>query len=124
MKRLGLIEEWHDRKITAGSEWNKIISDSLENANIILLLVSIDFISSEYCYDIELERALERHANDEAVVVPIVIRNCLWQHTPFAKLQALPKDAKAVSSWGDRDDAFSTIAESVRQIAVQLLTEV
>jgi hypothetical protein len=123
LKRLGLVEEWNDRKITAGAEWDKVISENLESANIILLLVSIDFITSAYCYDIELERALERHAKGEAIVVPIVVRNCLWQHTPFAKLQALPKDAKAISSWGDRDDAFTTIAESIRQVAEQLLAE-
>jgi hypothetical protein len=123
LKRLGLVEEWNDRKITAGAEWDKVISENLEKASHILLLVSIDFITSAYCYDVELERALERHAKGEAVVVPIVVRNCLWQHTPFAKLQALPKDAKAISSWGDRDDAFTTVAESIRQIAEQLLAE-
>lgn len=123
LKRLGLVDEWHDRKITAGAEWDKVISENLEEAHIILLLVSIDFITSTYCYDVELERALERHAKNEAVVVPIVVRNCLWQHTPFAKLQALPKDAKAISSWGDRDDAFTTVAESIRQISEQLLAE-
>jgi len=123
LKRLGLVEEWHDRKITAGAEWDKVISEKLEAAKIILLLVSIDFITSAYCYDVELERALERHAKNEAVVIPIVVRNCLWQHTPFAKLQALPKDAKAVSSWSDRDDAFTIIAESIRQIAEQLLAD-
>lgn len=123
LERLGLVEEWNDRKITAGAEWDQVISEKLEKANIILLLVSIDFITSKYCYDVELERALERHAKGEAVVVPIVVRNCLWQHTPFAKLQALPKDAKAVSSWGDRDDAFTTIAESIRKIADHQLAE-
>lgn len=123
LQRLGLVEEWNDRKIAAGAEWDQIISENLDKANIILLLVSIDFITSKYCYDVELERALERHAKGEAVVVPIVMRNCLWHHTPFAKLQALPKDAKAVSSWGDRDDAFTTIAESIRQIAEQQLAE-
>jgi hypothetical protein len=123
LKRLGLVEDWNDRKIAAGSEWDQVISENLEKANIILLLVSIDFITSKYCYDVELERALDRHAKGEAVVVPIVVRNCLWQHTPFAKLQALPKDAKAVSSWGDQDDAFTTIAESIKQIAEQQLAE-
>lgn len=123
LKRLGLVEEWHDRKISAGDEWDKVISGNLEEANIILLLVSIDFITSKYCYEIELERALERHAKKEAVVIPIVVRNCLWRHTPFAKLQALPKDAKAISSWLDRDDAFTTVSESIYQIAEQLLAE-
>lgn len=123
LKRLGLIEQWNDRKISAGSEWDKVISENLETANIVILLVSIDLITSSYCYDIEMERALERHAKGESVVIPIVVRNCLWQHTPFAKLQALPKDAKAISSWSDRDDAFTTVTESIKQIAEQLLAE-
>lgn len=121
---LGLIEEWHDRKITAGTEWDKVISENMEKSNIILLLVSIDFIASKYCYEIELERALEMHANNEAIVVPVVVRNCLWQHTPFSKLQTLPKDAKAINSWVDRDDAYTSVAESIRQIAEKLLAEV
>lgn len=123
LKRLGLIEEWHDRKIPAGSEWDKVISENLEKAKIILLLVSIDFINSDYCYEIELERALEKHSKNEAVVIPVIVRNCLWQHTPFAKLQALPKDAKAISSWGDGDEAFTNISAAIKQVAEQLLAE-
>ncbi len=97
LKRLKLLDVWHDRKLAAGDEWEGEIAKNLEEADIILLLVSIDFINSKYCYDIELERALERHAERAAVVVPVIVRNCMWQHTPFAKLQVLPKDAKAIT---------------------------
>ncbi len=116
LRRLHRIEDWHDRKIKAGDDWEKSIADSLATADIILLLVSIDFINSKYCYDVELETAMERHSKGEAVVIPIILRNCLWHHTPFAKLQALPKDGKAVRTWTDPDEALTAVAEGIRQI--------
>jgi hypothetical protein len=116
LHRLGWIEAWHDRLIKPGEEWGKSISKSLESADLVLLLVSVDFINSSYCYDIEMDAALERHANGEAEVVPVILRSCLWQHTPFAKLQALPKDGKAVAAWVDRDEALTSVAEGVRQV--------
>jgi hypothetical protein len=123
LRRLRLIDAWHDRKLKAGDDWEKTISQQLENASIILLLVSIDFINSSYCYDIELDRALERHGKKEAVVIPVILRNCLWQHTPFAKIQALPKDGKAVRTWVDQDEALMNIADGVRQAAEDLRTK-
>lgn len=121
LQRLQLIESWHDRKIKAGDEWDKSISSNLEQADVILLLVSIDFINSGYCYDIELERAMERHAAGEAVVIPIILRSCMWQQTPFAKLQAVPKDARAIALWPDRDEALVSVAEAIRQVAEERL---
>jgi len=120
LKRLNLIDAWTDRKLKAGDDWEKDISANLEDADIILLLVSIDFINSKYCYDIELERALELHEANKAIVVPVILRSCLWQHTPFSKLQALPKDARAVWSWPDRDEAFADIAEGIRVLAERI----
>jgi hypothetical protein len=121
LRRQMLIDAWHDRKLKAGDEWDKVISQSLESAQIILLLVSIDFINSKYCYDVELERALERHQSNEARVIPVILRTCMWQQTPFANLQALPKDARAVSLWPDRDEALLNVAEGIRQVAGELL---
>jgi hypothetical protein len=123
LKRMNLIEAWHDRELTAGDEWEQEISGNLENADIILLLVSIDFINSEYCYDIELERALERHADGDAVVIPVILRTCMWHTTPFAKLQALPRDAKAVASWPDIDEALANVAEGIKVVAEKLRSE-
>ena len=122
LSRLGMIEAWHDRKIKPGDDWDKVISSNLEKADIILLLVSIDFINSSYCYDIELERALERQEKQEARVVPIILRPCMWQYTPFAKLQALPKESRAVSLWPDKDDALLNITEGLRVVAQELLS--
>src|ERR1035441_9343706 len=94
LKRDGLIQDWHDREITAGSEWAGQIDEHLNAADIVVLLVSPDFVASEYCYDIEMKRALERHAAGEARVVPVILRPSDWQTAPFAKLNALPKEAK------------------------------
>lgn len=117
LKQLNLIESWHDRKLVAGEDWEKSISKNLENADIILLLISIDFINSKYCFDIELERALELNEQKKAAVVPVILRNCLWQHTSFAKLQALPREARAVSAWPDQDEALTNVATGIKQLA-------
>jgi hypothetical protein len=123
LRRLGLIDTWHDRKIKPGDEWDKAVSSSIEKARIILLLVSIDFINSQYCYDVELARALERHAGEEARVIPVILRPCMWQQTPFAKLQSLPRDGKAGTIWPNHDEAFMNAAERARQAAKDLLDE-
>jgi len=96
------------------------ISANLEKAEIILLLISIDFINSPYCYDTEADRALELHQKQSARVIPIILRNCLWQSAAFAKLQALPKDGKAVTACTDQDEAFVNIAEGVKTVAEEL----
>ncbi len=121
LKRLHLIETWSDRNIKAGDNWGDEISKELETADIVLLLVSIDFINSKYCYDIELERALERSDEGSAIVIPVILRACLWQGAPFSKLQALPKDAKAVTSWSDQDEAFANVADGIKQAAERLI---
>lgn len=121
LERMGLITEWHDRKLLAGDTWGDVISQNLEQADIVLLLVSIDFINSKYCYDVELDRALERHADSTCRVIPIILRGCLWQHTPFSKLQVLPRDGKPAVSWPDLDDALAGIADGVRAAAEEVL---
>jgi hypothetical protein len=121
LERMGLIAQWHDRKLLAGDNWGDTISQNLDTADIVLLLVSIDFINSKYCYDVELGRALERHAKGACRVVPIILRGCLWQHTPFSRLQALPRDGKPVVSWPDRDEALAAVAEGLRASAQEIV---
>ena len=121
LTHLGMVESWDDRQIKPGDEWGDEISKNLEAADIIILIISVDFINSGYCYDIELKRAMERHDAGTAKVVPVIGRQCLWHHAPFGKIQALPKDAKAVSTWPDRDNALTTVAESIYKIAEHLL---
>ncbi|MEI7728057.1 MAG: COR domain-containing protein [Verrucomicrobiota bacterium] len=120
LKREGKISDWHDRRITAGTEWAKQIDDHLNQADIILLLVSADFIASDYCYDLEMKRAMERHEKKEAVVIPVILRDCDWHCAPFSKLQALPKDGRPVKKWEDRDTAWTDVAKGIRRVAEEL----
>ncbi len=113
--RQGVIKTWYDRDITAGSEWAGQIDGNMESAQIILLLVSADFLASDYCYDIEMKRAIERHDAGEACVIPIILREVDWYGAPFAKLQALPKNAEPVTGWANRDQAFADIARGIRK---------
>ncbi len=115
LKRSDKISTWHDRKITAGSEWAGAIDKHLEAADIILLLVSPAFIASDYCWDVELCRATERHSAGTALVIPIILRPIDWHGAPFGKLQALPKDGKPVTTWSNRDQAFQNVAEGLRK---------
>lgn len=115
---------WHDRKIPAGSEWANEIDVHLSSCNIILLLISASFLSSYYCYKIEFKRAMERHRAQEAVVIPIIVRDVFWEFGDLKELQALPKDGKAVLSdyWhGNKDAAFRNVAEGIRRV-VEALT--
>lgn len=123
LKRLNLVETWHDRKISAGDKWDEAISGALEKADIVLLLISIDFINSKYCYDVEMQVALDRQAANEAVVIPIIVRNCMWKSTPFAKLQALPLDGRAIASWSEWDEPLTLVSEGIRNVAERLMSE-
>jgi internalin A len=116
LQRQGLIQPWHDRRILPGDEWAGDIDDNLNRADIILLLISADFIASDYCYDLEMKRAMERHEAGEARVIPIIVRPTDWQNTPFSKLQFLPKNGKAVTQWGDRDAAWLNVETGIKQV--------
>ncbi|SDN13325.1 NB-ARC domain-containing protein [Daejeonella rubra] len=124
LQRNGIIETWNDRKIVAGDEWDKKIKEELENSQIILLLVSVDFLSSDYCYDIEIKKAIEKHESGRARVIPIILRACDWHETPFGKLQALPKNAKPVKSFEDEDEAFYSVTEGLKLSISQLKKEI
>ena len=120
LQRQGLISVWTDRKITAGEEWKGQIDENLESARIILLLVSADFIASDYCYDVEMKRALARHEAKEARVIPVILRDVDWQPAPFGKLQALPKEGKPVKLWEDKDSAWKDVAIGIRTVVEEL----
>ncbi|HYU76793.1 MAG TPA: TIR domain-containing protein [Ktedonobacteraceae bacterium] len=116
LRRGGSIADWHDRQIMPGAQWAQEIDEHLETASIILLLVSPDFLDSDYCYDIEMKRALERHQRGKARVIPIILRPCDWRTSPFAYLQCLPRDGEAVTTWQNLDEAFTTIADGLRRV--------
>lgn len=116
LKRKQIIDEWHDRKILAGSLWESEIDKNLQDADIILLLVSSDFIASDYCYKKEMEQALERHALKKSIVIPVILRPTDWSDAPFAKLQAIPKDAIPISKWENEDDAWLDVVQRLKKL--------
>ena len=116
MQREKLIEIWHDNRIRAGEDFESLISAELEAADVILLLVSSDFTASDYCFGVEMKRAMERHENGSAVVVPIIVRPCDWKSAPFGRLKTLPKDGKAIVKWPTCDEAYVDIAHSIREL--------
>lgn len=116
MKRQGVIEAWHDREISAGAEWADEIDDNLNAADIILLLVSANFLASDYCYDIEMRRAMERYEAKEARVIPIILKPTDWSDAPFGELQGLPKDVKPITTWQDQDEAFLNVVQGIRRV--------
>ena len=120
LKRNGVIAEWHDRKIVPGAEWSGEIDEHLETADIILLLVSSDFIASDYCYEIEMKRAMERHTQRAARVIPIILRKCDWEGAPFGKLQALPNDGKPIKTWNDMDEAFTDVVAGLKRTIAEI----
>ena len=120
LHREGIIRTWYDREISVGSDWQKQINANLQRARVILLLVSADFIASDYCWDVEVKKAMERHRNGGCIVVPVILRPCDWMSTPFSKLQALPTGARPVVDWENRDEAFADITRALRRTAVEL----
>ncbi len=118
LKRIKIIEDWHDRKILPGQNWENSITHEINNADIIVFLISADFLASDYCYEKEVVLSLERHAKGECIVVPIILRDCVWQGSLFDKIQGLPKDMKPVISkyWHDQDEAFVDIVTGLKTI--------
>jgi tetratricopeptide (TPR) repeat protein len=120
LQRDGMIRDWHDRRISGGSEWAGQIDEHLNTADIVVLLVSPDFLASEYCYDVEMKRALERHAAGTARVVPVILRPADWKTSPFSVFNALPTDGKPVVDWKTHDHAFLNVVEGLRQVIREL----
>jgi hypothetical protein len=116
LRRQSLIDAWHDGRIVPGQEWAREIHERLERAAVILLLISADFIASDFCYEREMTRALERHDANDARVIPIILRHTEgWRGAPFGRLVALPKDGRPVKSWPDEDEALADVAAGIRR---------
>jgi len=122
LQRDGLISICADINISPGEEWEQKINHYLNTAHIILLLISPDFIASEYCYSKEMTQALERHNKGEAHVIPILLRPVNLQRMPFGKIQSLPTNAKPIKKWANRDDAFLNVANGIESVIEKLLS--
>jgi Leucine-rich repeat (LRR) protein len=116
LRRSGQISAWYDREIQPGMDWKQEIDKHLNTSEVILLLISSDFMKSDYCYGREMQQALERHRVGEARVIPVLLRPVDWNETPIQELQALPSDAKPITTWRNRDKAFQDVAEGIRQV--------
>jgi TIR domain len=119
LRRQGLVSTWQDRQITAGTDWAQAIDEHLSSASIILLLISPDFLASDYCYGIEMQHALDRDKAGQARVIPILMRPVDWKGAPFAHLQVLPPNAKAITTWSDQDVAFVDVIMGLRRLIEQ-----
>jgi hypothetical protein len=121
LKRIGVITTWYDRQIEPGSRWQRDINDHLASARVIVLMVSSDFINSDYCWDREVLVAMQRHELGTAVVVPIVLRETAFlDKTPFGKLQMLPKDALPVVQWPRSDEVCASIAKALGDVCLDM----
>ncbi|MBD1857990.1 MULTISPECIES: NACHT C-terminal helical domain 2-containing protein [Leptolyngbya] len=114
LKNQGIIRAWHNQQIPAGAERAAQIDHYLESAQIILLLISPDFLASRECYEVELRQAMERHKAKEAIVIPVLLRPGDWQGASFSKLQALPQNGKPITTWENRDEAFQNVVTGIR----------
>ena len=122
LQRRGFITIWNDTDISPGTDWEEEIDKHLNTAHIILLLVSPSLIASEYCYSKEMKRAIERHNQGEARVIPVLLRPVHWEDAPFGKLQALPINGKPVTDgyWHSRDEAFYEITTGIQRVVEEL----
>lgn len=122
LKWQGLITEWHDFDISPGQEWEDEIAAHLDSADIILLLITRNFMASYYCHEVEMKRAIKRHKAREARVIPILIGHVDWENAPFSKLQALPSNGKPVSDWRpDKDKAYTNICQGIKTVVNEFL---
>lgn len=121
LKRRYQLTNWHDREILPGEEWEKIIDQNLDTAHLILLLISPDFMASDYCYGKEMQRALERHKEGTCRAIPILLRPTYWEDAPFSSLQLLPTDAKPITLWQNRDEAFRDVVIEISHTIIDLL---
>jgi hypothetical protein len=115
LRQQGVIKNLFDCEIVPGQEWDLVIKEQLNRAQIILLCVSRDFLNSDYIYRVELKTAMDRHAAGTATVIPVILRSVDWDGASFAQLQALPSEARAVTSWPNVDEAFTDVARGVRR---------
>lgn len=107
---------WHDRDITAGNDWSTSINAYLQSATIILLLISPDFVASQYCYSVEMQAAMDLAAKGQARVIPIILRPTELEGTPFMRLQALPRNARPISTWPNEDMALVDVVKGIKAI--------
>ena len=117
LRRDGAITEWYDREILGGDPVDSEVSANLESSDIFLALVSPDFLHSNYCYEKEMERAIEKHDSGQMRVIPIIVEPCDWKASPLVRFKALPRDGEPISHWTNENTAYLDIVNELRRIA-------
>lgn len=123
LKRRYQLTDWYDREILPGEEWEQAIDKNLNTAHLIILLISPDFMASDYCFGKEMRRALERHKEGICRVIPIILRPTYWEDAPFSSIQLLPTNAKPITSWPNPDEAFQDVVTEISRTIKDLLKE-
>jgi hypothetical protein len=116
LKRNGVLESWDDRQLLAGDKLDVEIERKLLEADLIILLVSQDFISSYYCYEIELQKAFEKANNDSGRIVAIIVDHCTWAETPMKDFVLLPQDAKPVVGFNNPNEAWLAVSKAIGEV--------
>lgn len=116
LKNQGSVEIWQDRRLLPGDNFDHTIREEIDTADVILLLISSDFLASSYCFGIEMTRALERHSSGEARAIAVILRPCEWKQTELSQYLATPTDGRAITRWPDRDEAFLDVTQSIRRV--------
>lgn len=117
------LEIWFDRKISPGDNWEDILETHLNTADLIILLISPDFMDSDYCYSKEMAHALLRHERGDAKVLPVIVRYVHWKNAPFSHIQLLPTQARPIRSWPDLDEAFYDVVIGIERAIQELLIQ-
>lgn len=122
LKRKEVINTWHDSLIIPGATWDEEVRSNLENSKIIILLISIDFLSSDYCYEQEMSRAIARHESKKSIVIPVIVRPCDWKESPIGHIQVLPKDGIPLISpvWGHEDEGFLDVVTRLKTLIARI----
>jgi len=123
LKRIGIVQSWHDRMITAGDRWQDAIDQALEEARVIVFLISPDFIASDYINGVEVKRAKERHAQGLARIIPVIIKDVFWEKNPLSIFQALPADGQSIAGASNKDKAFVEVVSGIYKAIASLMPE-
>ncbi len=113
LKRNGKIKGWDDHDILPGEEWDEKIKTELAQADIIILMVSVESIATDYICDVEIKQAIERHEKGDAVVIPVILDFCIWKDMPFAKLNVLPLKGKPITDHDNEAKAWVSVVEGI-----------
>ena len=120
LKKLDKIDVWDDTGILAGQEWSEEIKTALQNADVIILLISVDFNNSKYIWEHEFSTAIDRYDKGEVRIIPVILRTCEWMAMPYSKFQVLPTNAKPIASFVDKDEAYTDVARGIRRVVENL----